>query len=180
MGRKPQVRAPRHECCQCRYLKTQVIPVNPEGSDRDDHDWRGDGTSARAWLEVAVCDSVPAGRPAAGVHSTATRDRCVSIILDKNRRYIGKSQSKRPPKRTQRTPHPPGSPAASSRPVRGGTPAAAAPCASPAAAAAPRPAPARPAPATIISSTQVYFMVRTAAMTEIPLRFCSFHDWFLY
>jgi hypothetical protein len=27
-------------------------------------------------------------------------------FCDKNRRYIGKSQSKRPPKRTQRTPHP--------------------------------------------------------------------------
>jgi hypothetical protein len=35
-----------------------------------------------------------------------TRVRCVSIFLDKNRRYIGKSQSKRPPQRTQRTPHP--------------------------------------------------------------------------
>jgi hypothetical protein len=34
-----------------------------------------------------------------------TRVRCVSIFLDKNRRYIGKSQSKWPPKRTQRTPH---------------------------------------------------------------------------
>eukprot|EP01047_Picozoa_sp_COSAG01_P074873 COSAG01_NODE_12651_length_1704_cov_1.047352_1_plen_144_part_10 len=29
-----------------------------------------------------------------------TRGRCVSIFLDKNRRYIGKSQPKRPPKRT--------------------------------------------------------------------------------
>jgi hypothetical protein len=35
----------------------------------------------------------------------STRVRCVSIFLDKNRRYIGKSQSERPPKRTQRTPH---------------------------------------------------------------------------
>jgi hypothetical protein len=34
-----------------------------------------------------------------------TRVRCVSIFLDKNRRYIGKSQSERPPERTQRTPH---------------------------------------------------------------------------
>eukprot|EP01047_Picozoa_sp_COSAG01_P082855 COSAG01_NODE_17095_length_1179_cov_1.221296_2_plen_169_part_00 len=33
------------------------------------------------------------------------RVRCVLIFLDKNRRCIGKSQSKRPPKRTQRTPH---------------------------------------------------------------------------
>jgi hypothetical protein len=31
--------------------------------------------------------------------------RCVSIFLDKNRRYVGKSQSKRPPKRTQRHAH---------------------------------------------------------------------------
>jgi hypothetical protein len=31
--------------------------------------------------------------------------RCVPIFLDKNRRYIGKSQSKRPPKTTQRPPH---------------------------------------------------------------------------
>jgi hypothetical protein len=37
--------------------------------------------------------------------TSPTRVRCVSILLDKNRRYIGKSQSKRPPKRTQRTPH---------------------------------------------------------------------------
>eukprot|EP01047_Picozoa_sp_COSAG01_P031357 COSAG01_NODE_2223_length_8136_cov_10.727917_10_plen_189_part_00 len=29
-----------------------------------------------------------------------TRVRCVSIFLDKNRRYIGKSQSQRPPKRS--------------------------------------------------------------------------------
>jgi hypothetical protein len=35
----------------------------------------------------------------------AIRVRCVSIFRDKNRRYIGKSQPKRPPKRTQRTPH---------------------------------------------------------------------------
>jgi hypothetical protein len=34
-----------------------------------------------------------------------TRARCVSIFLDKNRRHIGKSQPKRPPQRTQRTPH---------------------------------------------------------------------------
>jgi hypothetical protein len=31
--------------------------------------------------------------------------RCVSIFLDKNRRYIGKCQPKRTPQRTQRTPH---------------------------------------------------------------------------
>jgi hypothetical protein len=32
-----------------------------------------------------------------------TRVRCVSIFLDKNRRYICKYQSEFPPKRTQRT-----------------------------------------------------------------------------
>jgi hypothetical protein len=37
------------------------------------------------------------------LHSTHVR--CVSTFLDKNRRYIGKSQPKRPPKRTPRTPH---------------------------------------------------------------------------
>jgi hypothetical protein len=31
--------------------------------------------------------------------------RCISTVLDKNRRYMGTSQSKRPPKRTPRTPH---------------------------------------------------------------------------
>jgi hypothetical protein len=36
--------------------------------------------------------------------------RCVSIFLDKNRHHIGKSQSKRPPKRTQRPPHPASAP----------------------------------------------------------------------
>jgi hypothetical protein len=36
----------------------------------------------------------------------AARVRCVSIFRDKNRHYIGKSQSKWPPKGTQRTPHP--------------------------------------------------------------------------
>eukprot|EP01047_Picozoa_sp_COSAG01_P052495 COSAG01_NODE_5526_length_4205_cov_3.424744_4_plen_256_part_00 len=35
------------------------------------------------------------------------RVRRVSIFLGRSRRYIGKSQSKRPPKRTQRTPHQP-------------------------------------------------------------------------
>jgi hypothetical protein len=44
----------------------------------------------------------PAAVPAA---PCPTRVRCVSVFLDKNRRYIGKSQSKRPPTRTQRTPH---------------------------------------------------------------------------
>eukprot|EP01049_Picozoa_sp_SAG25_P012258 SAG25_NODE_1630_length_2648_cov_6.231463_1_plen_192_part_00 len=39
------------------------------------------------------------------VGQDAGRGRCVSIFLDKNRRYIGKSQSERPPERTQRPPH---------------------------------------------------------------------------
>ena len=34
------------------------------------------------------------------------RGRCVSMFLDKNKRYIGKSQLRRPHKRTQRPPHP--------------------------------------------------------------------------
>eukprot|EP01047_Picozoa_sp_COSAG01_P033308 COSAG01_NODE_2445_length_7675_cov_30.173036_6_plen_214_part_00 len=42
---------------------------------------------------------------AAAAAAALTRVRCVSIFLDKNRRYIGKSQSKRKPKRTQQTPH---------------------------------------------------------------------------
>jgi hypothetical protein len=41
-----------------------------------------------------------------GAVGAATRVRCVSVFLDQNRRYIGKSQSERPPNRTQRTPHP--------------------------------------------------------------------------
>jgi hypothetical protein len=39
--------------------------------------------------------------------STPGRGRYVSMFLDKNRRYTGESQSKQPPKRTQRPPHPP-------------------------------------------------------------------------
>jgi hypothetical protein len=38
------------------------------------------------------------------VQRGSARGRCVSIFLDKKRRCIGKSQSKRPPKRTQRLP----------------------------------------------------------------------------
>jgi hypothetical protein len=45
--------------------------------------------------------------PAPSGHPQLTRVRCVSIFLDENRRYRGKSQSKRPPKRTQRPPHQP-------------------------------------------------------------------------
>eukprot|EP01047_Picozoa_sp_COSAG01_P048716 COSAG01_NODE_4768_length_4754_cov_24.235661_4_plen_141_part_00 len=41
----------------------------------------------------------------AGVVQQATRVRCISIFLDKNRRYMGNSQPKQPPKRTQRTPY---------------------------------------------------------------------------
>jgi hypothetical protein len=44
-------------------------------------------------------------RPAGAAPRPSTRVRCVLIFLDKNRRYIGKSQSKRPPIRTQRAPH---------------------------------------------------------------------------
>jgi hypothetical protein len=47
--------------------------------------WRGAAVRGRRW------------RPGRG--------RCVSIFLDKNRHYIGKSQPKRPPTRTQRPPH---------------------------------------------------------------------------
>jgi hypothetical protein len=43
--------------------------------------------------------------PAAPAPLPPTRVRCVSRFLDKNRRYIGTSQSKWPPKRTQRTLH---------------------------------------------------------------------------
>eukprot|EP01047_Picozoa_sp_COSAG01_P031639 COSAG01_NODE_2253_length_8073_cov_14.930524_5_plen_188_part_00 len=49
-------------------------------------------------------ESQPPGTVAVG---PSTRVRCVSIFLDGNRRYIGKSQTKRPPKRTRRTPHRP-------------------------------------------------------------------------
>jgi hypothetical protein len=55
---------------------------------------------ARAPRRSPRCAREAAPRP------PATRVRCVSMFLDKNRRYIGKSQSKRPPKRTQRTPDP--------------------------------------------------------------------------
>jgi hypothetical protein len=58
--------------------------------------------------ELARCEARvdgEAGAAGVGAAPRPTRVRCVSILLDKNRRYIGKSQSKRPPKRTQRTPH---------------------------------------------------------------------------
>ena len=48
-------------------------------------------------IVVAATDLAGGGR--------AGRGRCVSIFLDRNRRYVGKSQPKRPPKRTQRPPH---------------------------------------------------------------------------
>jgi hypothetical protein len=48
----------------------------------------------------------PEGLQDSGDHRVdAGRGRCVSIFLDKSRRHIAKSQSKRPPKRTQRPPH---------------------------------------------------------------------------
>eukprot|EP01047_Picozoa_sp_COSAG01_P001944 COSAG01_NODE_48_length_31904_cov_21.696997_28_plen_197_part_00 len=48
------------------------------------------GRSPRATIKGICCGRSPG------------RARCVSILLDKNRRHIGKSQSKRPPERTQR------------------------------------------------------------------------------
>jgi hypothetical protein len=50
------------------------------------------------------------------------RGRCVSIFLGKNRRHIGKSQSRRPPKRTQRPPHPGAGAAAATKQTRGRPP----------------------------------------------------------
>jgi hypothetical protein len=58
----------------------------------------------------------PSGAPASGLPSPSApasatppapprRGRWVSIFLDRNTGYTGKSQSKRPPKRTQRPPH---------------------------------------------------------------------------
>jgi hypothetical protein len=51
-----------------------------------------------SWPPWGACPRSPEAR-------RSGRGGCVSIFLDKNRRYIGKSQSKRPLKRTQRTPH---------------------------------------------------------------------------
>jgi hypothetical protein len=47
-----------------------------------------------------VCEAVAALREAC--RALPAERRCVSIFLDKNRRYVGKSQPKRPPKRAQR------------------------------------------------------------------------------
>jgi hypothetical protein len=52
-----------------------------------------------------IAGGIIASRPLCQRHELAGRGRCVSIFLDKNRRYIGKYQSKLPPKRTQRPPH---------------------------------------------------------------------------
>jgi hypothetical protein len=46
-----------------------------------------------------------------------SRGHCVSIFLDKDRRHIGKSQSERPPTRTQRPPHRAAVPTSASAPV---------------------------------------------------------------
>jgi hypothetical protein len=86
--------APRHERCPW---------------DRHHHNGiglcRGDGLDQRVLvLDRANRRRSPIQRQICAIGPT--RVRCVSIFLDKNRRDIGKSQSKRPPKRTQRTPHP--------------------------------------------------------------------------
>jgi hypothetical protein len=52
-----------------------------------------------------IAGGIIASRPLCQRHELAGRGRCVSIFLDKDRRYIGKYQSKLPPKRTQRPPH---------------------------------------------------------------------------
>jgi hypothetical protein len=69
------------------------------------------GSELREPSESAlVARSTSAGSPCVATclqpaARASTRVRCVSVNRDKNRRYIGQSQSKRPPKRTQRTPH---------------------------------------------------------------------------
>jgi hypothetical protein len=60
---------------------------------------------ANAFFQPSIC-SARVQLPPPPLHGcTPGRGHCVSILRDKNRRYIGKSQSKRPPKRTQRPPH---------------------------------------------------------------------------
>jgi hypothetical protein len=66
------------------------------------HGGGGVGGAVSRWPAVRRCSRRPAPPcPAAA----PPPPRCVSIFRDKNRRHIGKSQSKRPPKRTQRPPH---------------------------------------------------------------------------
>jgi hypothetical protein len=48
---------------------------------------------------------VPSPAPAGGSGARPGRGRCVSIFVDKNRRHLGKSQSRLPPTRTRRPPH---------------------------------------------------------------------------
>jgi hypothetical protein len=90
-------------CRQLQLLTRPPAPTSPAQSraaaaaaDREPP------RSARAPRPPARRPPWPSPSPARRV---STRVRCVSIFLDKNRRYIGKYQSKRPPKRTQRTPH---------------------------------------------------------------------------
>jgi hypothetical protein len=54
----------------------------------------------------AALAAVGVGGPGVEQLHPPGRGRCVSIFLDKNRRYIGKPQSKWPPERTPRPPHP--------------------------------------------------------------------------
>jgi hypothetical protein len=68
----------------------------------------GEAADAAATPQAGEALQRHTARPRREVHERreTTRVRCVSLFLDnKNRRYIGKSQSKRPPERTQRTPH---------------------------------------------------------------------------
>eukprot|EP01047_Picozoa_sp_COSAG01_P040151 COSAG01_NODE_3361_length_6199_cov_4.450492_9_plen_244_part_00 len=68
----------------------------------------GPGRAAAATTTTGwrAAPAPPPGKQGAAAGPCPTRVRCVSIFFDKNRFYIGKTQSKRPPERTQRTPHP--------------------------------------------------------------------------
>jgi hypothetical protein len=76
---------------------------------------RNDAKHGTPKIKKAPAAPAAAGAPPRPRSCPPTRVRCVSICLDKNRRDIGKSQSKRPSERTQRTPcAPSSSPCASS------------------------------------------------------------------
>eukprot|EP01047_Picozoa_sp_COSAG01_P011534 COSAG01_NODE_506_length_16125_cov_5.130912_9_plen_174_part_00 len=86
---------------------------------------RRNQTGKRRCLQVPCAPPPPSSRPKQPARPPPTRVRCASVFLDKNRRYIGESQSQQPAKMTQRTPHP----AARRRRARGPRArAAAAPC----------------------------------------------------